>query len=298
MKESVIAKKFDQMCDMSPLIRRFLIRSWYQFLSTLDRETQMPFMNLGYAPLESEEEVELLEQDEPHRYCIQMYRHVVSAVDLRDLNVLEIGSGRGGGAAYITRTYPLRALTGIDIASRAIRFCRAHYHVEGLSFFQGDAEALPLGDSTFDAVINIESSFSYGHFDRFLNEVFRVLRPGGFLLMADYREKERMKDLRERLSRSNFTVLRERLINPQVLRALELDTARRTALIQRNVPGFLQGVLHDFAATKGTRMYNALKSGVVEYRSWTLQKPARSAIPDAIYTVSSGSCEKGNTASY
>jgi ubiquinone/menaquinone biosynthesis C-methylase UbiE len=275
MNESLVARMFDQMCDLSPTLRRFSIRNWYQLLSTLDKEAHMPYMNLGYASLEDEQEVGLHERDEPHRYCMQMYRQVVGTVDLHNQDVLEVGCGRGGGAAYVKRAFQPRSLIGIDIASRAIRFCRDYHQAEGLSFFQGDAEALPFGDHSFDAVINIESSFSYGHIDRFLREVFRVLRPGGYFLLADYREKQRMEDFCTRLSLTRFMVLNECLINAQVIKALELDSTRRTELIRSKVPRILQGVLHDFAGTKDTRMYKSLKAGTVEYRIWTLQKEGK-----------------------
>ncbi len=272
MNESLVARVFDQMCDLSPTLRCFLIRNWYQLLSTLDKEGQMPYMNLGYASLEDEQEVNLHEHDASHRYCIQMYREVVGAVDLHHQDVLEIGCGRGGGAAYVKRAFQPRSLIGIDIASRAICFCRDSHRIEGLSFFQGDAQALPFGDDSFDVVINIESSFSYGHLDRFLCEVFRVLRPGGYFLLADYRKKRRMEDLRKQIALVKFTVLKECFINAQVIKALELDSTRRTELIHRKVPRMLQGVLHDFAGTKESRMYKSLKAGTVEYRTWTLQK--------------------------
>ena len=53
-------------------------------------------MNYGYAPLHDHSEtVKLDEADGPNRYFMQLYHDVVSAVDLMNLDVLEIGSGRG-----------------------------------------------------------------------------------------------------------------------------------------------------------------------------------------------------------
>jgi hypothetical protein len=79
----MLAQLFDSACSISPTMRRFLIRNWFQYLSTLDKEAQMTFMNLGYAPLDMEEEpLSLLESDFPRRYWIQMYHHVASAIDL------------------------------------------------------------------------------------------------------------------------------------------------------------------------------------------------------------------------
>jgi ubiquinone/menaquinone biosynthesis C-methylase UbiE len=51
--------------------------------------------------------------------------------------------------------------------------------VTGLDFVHGDAESLPFSDGSFDAVINVEASHAYPRLTRFLEEVVRVLRPGG-----------------------------------------------------------------------------------------------------------------------
>ncbi len=62
------------------------------------------FMNFGYAPLDDEAEMPELEKiDLNDRYHIQRYHYVASLVDIRNLNVLEVGSGREGGAVYIKR---------------------------------------------------------------------------------------------------------------------------------------------------------------------------------------------------
>ena len=58
-------------------------------------------MNYGYdAPNLS---LKLENADEVERYPIQLYHHVASQSELKDKIVLEVGSGRGGGASYIAR---------------------------------------------------------------------------------------------------------------------------------------------------------------------------------------------------
>jgi ubiquinone/menaquinone biosynthesis C-methylase UbiE len=269
----MLAQLFDAACLVSPEIRRFLIRNWFQSLSGLDREALMIFMNLGYAPLEPDaEHIPLSDLDVINYYCIQMYHHVVGAVDLRGSDVLEVGSGRGGGASYIMRYLKPQSLTGIDISKNAVTFCNRYHRVEGLRFLHGDAEALPFHDHTFDAVVNIESSYGYGHIERFLDEVFRVLRPGGHFLFADYRSWENINTLRKQLLSAGFCVLKEERITANVLKALDLDQERKLRLIQQKVPVLLRNVFYYFAAMQGSEMYQALNTGKVDYRSFTLSK--------------------------
>ena len=52
---------------------------------------------------------------------------------------------------------------------------------------QGLATDIPLQNDTVDLILNVESSHCYGDQPRFLQECFRILRPGGYLLWADLR---------------------------------------------------------------------------------------------------------------
>jgi ubiquinone/menaquinone biosynthesis C-methylase UbiE len=74
-----------------------------------------------------------------------------------------------------------------------------------LTFVQGDAENLPFPDASFDIVVNVESSHTYPHFDRFAAEVRRVLRQGGRFVITDFRERPQMPDM---LSVSPLTTAR------------------------------------------------------------------------------------------
>ncbi|GCE21629.1 class I SAM-dependent methyltransferase [Dictyobacter kobayashii] len=270
----MIAQLFDMACNLSPNVRRFLIKHWFQYLSVLDKEALMVFMNLGYAPTHTDKEQSpaLAGRDEINRYCIQMYHHVAGAVELNNCDVLEVGSGRGGGASYITRYLRPRSMTGLDISENAVAFCNTYHQVEKLHFLQGDAEALPFADNSFDVVVNIESSYGYGHVDTFLSEVRRVLRPGGYFLFTDYRARDAIDTLQKQLCDSGLTKIREECITMNVLKALNLDNERKQKLIQQRVPAMLQKIFHYFAAMQGSHMYKALNSGAIDYRFFVLVK--------------------------
>jgi SAM-dependent methyltransferase len=176
------------LINRSPLLRRWSSRVFYQYLARLDRDGVVRLMNYGYVDESpGAQPIPLDPADEPDRCCLQLYHHVASAVDLRGRDVLEVGSGRGGGAAYLHRSFAPRSTTGVDFSDRAVAFCRDAHRHPGLDFVHGDAEALPFEDARFDAAINVESSHCYGDMGRFLAEVHRVLRPGGHLLWTDFR---------------------------------------------------------------------------------------------------------------
>jgi ubiquinone/menaquinone biosynthesis C-methylase UbiE len=212
------------------------------------------------------------ETDEPDRHWIQLYHHVAGAVDLGGRDVLEVGSGRGGGASYIKRCLKPRRMAGVDLSRHAVLLSRERHRVEGLEFHVGDAEQLPFDANYADAVVNIESSHCYPSFERFLAEVRRVLRPGGYFLYADFRSAENAEAWRNTLRSSGLALLRETDITANVVTALDLDNERKLALIERLVPRPLRASFLDFAAVRGSTLYEDFKSGSCTYRSFVLQK--------------------------
>jgi ubiquinone/menaquinone biosynthesis C-methylase UbiE len=233
----------------------------------------MVFMNYGYADFtHSAVEIKLQERDEVNRYCTQLYRHVIGSIDLKGLDVLEVGSGRGGGASYIMRYLQPKSMTGVDIAEKAVAFCNRHHATKGLSFVRGDAEALHFEDATFDVVVNIESSHGYGDIERFFREVYRVLRPGGYFLFADHRHKDKIATLRQQLVESRLVCLKEQKISLNILKALELDNGRKLSLIRQKAPWIVHSSFQAFAAMRGTEMYENFRSGACDYWSFVLYK--------------------------
>ena len=163
-------------------------KPFYRYL-TRHLDDDVLFLNWAYEedpPLA----LPLQATDEPSRYPIQLYHATATqAGELAGKRVLEVGCGRGGGASYVTRALRPASYVGLDLNKAGIEFCHRRHQLPGLEFVHGHAENLPFSQESFDAVINIESSHCYPHFDRFLSEVARVLRPGGIFLYADVRPR-------------------------------------------------------------------------------------------------------------
>jgi hypothetical protein len=54
---------------------------------------------------------------------------------------------------------------------------------------------------------------------------------------------------------------------------MDRNSPRSLELIARHLPKFLHALGRDFAGVRGSRIYNALSSGELSYRSYCLQQP-------------------------
>jgi fatty-acid O-methyltransferase len=209
--------------------------------------------------------------DDAHRYPIQLYHATATQNgDLTGKRILEVGCGQAGGASYLTRTFKPESYVALDLNAAGIEFCRSRHQVPGLEFIQGHAEDLPFPAESFDAVINVESSHFYPHFDRFLSEVARVLRPGGAFLYTDIRNWFQCDQWDAALNASGMQKVSGREINKEVLRGMELNKPQWDAVWDRMVPGFLRPVGN--APTTGTPLSRDLESGKQSYRMYCLTK--------------------------
>lgn len=266
----MLGRIFITLCAL-PGFKKKLWRAWYDYLARSHRAPDWTFMNYGYANAEAKT-FALEKADEPDRHWIQLYNHVAGTIDLEGCIVLEVGSGRGGGSSFIKRYLKPERMIGVDLSKHAVNLSRETHRMKGLEFHVGDAENLPFDDNSMDAVINVESSHCYPSFDRFLAEVRRVLRPGGHFLHADFRDRENLEAWRKSLQNSGLSLLRETEITANVVAALEQDNDRKLALINRIVPRPLRASFLDFAAVRGSVLFEGFESGKYTYRSFVLQK--------------------------
>jgi len=232
---------------------------------------EMLFINLAYEedpPLG----IPLSASDEPDRYCIQLYHQTATQVNLSGKRVLEVSCGHGGGASYLTRTLQPASYTGLDLNSAGIAFCRKRHQLPGLDFVHGDAEDLPFDDESFDAVINVEASHHYPHLPRFLNEVARVLRPGGHFLYADFRVSHLVDAWESALAEAPLRLVSQTIIDDAVKRGMKERSPRIEAVIRRRLPGPLQRFARDQAGVPGGSLYDWAQAGVFSYRIYCFAK--------------------------
>jgi len=93
---------------------------------------------------------------------------------------LDIGTGTGTGALLIAREFPQARVRGIDISEEMVRRAQARIGLDPdgrVAFRVGDASSLPYEEGSFDLVAQL-------NMPPFFTEMARVLRPGGYAIVA------------------------------------------------------------------------------------------------------------------
>ena len=96
--------------------------------------------------------------------------------------IVDVGCGEGGATHVIKRLDPRNTVIGVDWSAMALARARAR----GVLVIQGgiDAHGLPLADGCTDVVIMSELIEHLVDTDAAAEEVRRILRPGGTLLLS------------------------------------------------------------------------------------------------------------------
>jgi SAM-dependent methyltransferase len=100
--------------------------------------------------------------------------------------VLDVACGSGNGALVAARRYC--RVTGVDYVQSLIARARLRAAAEGseIDFREGDAQALPFADQSFDAVMSIFGVMFAPDQPRAARELVRVCRPGGRIALASW----------------------------------------------------------------------------------------------------------------
>jgi ubiquinone/menaquinone biosynthesis C-methylase UbiE len=100
--------------------------------------------------------------------------------NLTDKRVLDVGSGKGRFARVLQEQNPGAEIWGLDISEEMLRFVPAGIHTVA-----GSMTELPFATSTFDFVYATESLEHAVEIERAVEEMCRVLKPGGKLAIVD-----------------------------------------------------------------------------------------------------------------
>ncbi len=109
--------------------------------------------------------------------------------------IADVGCGPGYLLQVIAKEYPSNRLVGVDISTEMVERARANLVSMGyggrVEFRQGSADNLPFDDGTQDFVVSTLSLHHWADPQSSFDEIYRVLKPGGQMLILDIRRDAR-----------------------------------------------------------------------------------------------------------
>ncbi|HXW67298.1 MAG TPA: class I SAM-dependent methyltransferase [Thermoplasmata archaeon] len=103
-------------------------------------------------------------------------------------DLLEVAPGPGYFAVELARTGRAR-VTALEISRTFVQIANAHAREAGVpvAVRQGDASRMPFGAASFDRIVCQAAFKNFGRPQAAINEMHRVLRPGGVAIVEDMR---------------------------------------------------------------------------------------------------------------
>lgn len=125
-------------------------------------------------------------------YLRHLFAYETASGILKDKSsIVEIGSGEGYGAAYLSNgPFEIKCF---DLSESIAQHASTTYSKPNLSFQSFDGKRIPAEDNSFDAAISFQVIEHVEDVPAYLKEIHRVLKPGGIFLLTTPNRTYRLK---------------------------------------------------------------------------------------------------------
>lgn len=134
--------------------------------------------------------------------CQNLSRKLLERMPEKSGAVLDVACGKGATTQILAEHFSPENITAINISERQLETGR--WLVPGADFRVMDATRLGFPDNAFRVVQCVEAAFHFDTRRKFLEEAYRVLEPGGALVMSDILMTREAEQSRPYRSEANY----------------------------------------------------------------------------------------------
>lgn len=200
-KKQQVAEMFDQIAFRYDFLNRFLsggIDVYWRKRAIRELRRLTASAGAGTAAMTREQAPATV--DEPASSTSQTSAAIQAPATAASIQVLDVATGTGDMAIMMCRYLPGSHVTGVDISTGMLEVGRQKLIRTGLAsrviLQPGDSEALPFPDGGFDAVTVAFGVRNFENLEKGLQEMRRVLKPGGKLVVLEF-SQPRMPGIRQ-----------------------------------------------------------------------------------------------------
>ncbi|RLN92921.1 hypothetical protein BBJ28_00015574 [Nothophytophthora sp. Chile5] len=233
------------------------------------------------------------------RYQLQLYDTLLD-VDAehaarRDqhLTILDLGCGAGGGLCELQMLYPQAEIVGLDVSIQALERSKETWHrfvaqspefaAKKLRLYHQSCERMKgLLSNSVDLAVGVQSLQEVENLSQAVNEIARVLKPGGLLFVADFIPPDVTADHLEHSllspisSAQNktplFEIVQEQLVSFEAAMGAKLSSGKMEQLIHEFTPEEFHAELEAFFFVEHSPLYELLRRDQMGYRLLCLRK--------------------------
>eukprot|EP00111_Clytia_hemisphaerica_P022728 TCONS_00066868-protein len=165
------------------------VSNFYSRIADMSHDYNKGFLTFGLWETKDGDPID------PPRCYEEIYDEMLAGSQiLKHHRVLEVACGQGSGMLKIHKKYGCD-ITGLDISIGNVEISKRRLQDAGLSVIHGSATDIPHPDASFDFVLCVEGMPHFNTREDFFREAYRVLKPGGKLLLGDIVSLHPIQDL-------------------------------------------------------------------------------------------------------
>ena len=233
----------------------------------------LTFFNLGITPVPDHVRADPQGRREPHQAALyDLVSGYVPRKGFGNLPVAEISAGKGAGAAFLARRLSVTVLP-FEPSLAGCFWARVRFRLRARRAF---AEDTPLPDASVRAVVSVEAAHNYMT-PAFAAEAWRLLAPGGVLILADFpliAPDAQAREVPAWLEPVGFEIVHFEDLTARVIASCEADAPRKKRAFRFLPAPLRREALSAFSVDPSPRL-TSFRDGTRGYYFAVARKPER-----------------------